>query len=169
MDWNAIGAVGEMVGALAVVVSLLYLGIQVREGARATRADTELEAARMWSDFHARVAHSADMSSIWDLGHREPKSLKEQEQQRFVWLVAEYFFLVEGLFKQYRLGFLSDDSWEQHERTLIGLFGNPIVREWWDSGVSPYSREFISHLNKAVAESLDPKWGYTALGDLGRT
>ena len=30
MDWDAIGAIGEIVGALAVVVSLGYLGIQIR-------------------------------------------------------------------------------------------------------------------------------------------
>jgi hypothetical protein len=68
----------------------------------------------MWSDFHTRVAHSPDMSSISDRGHREPAALTEPERQRFVWLVAECVFLVEGLFKQYQRGFLSDDSWEQH-------------------------------------------------------
>lgn len=169
VDWSAIGAMGEIIGALAVVVSLIYLGRQVREGARATRAETELEAARMWSEFHARVAHSADMATIWDRGHRDPTSLSEHEQQRFVWLVAEYFFLVEGLFKQRQLGFLSDDSWEQHERTLAGLLENQVVKEWWESGVSPYSREFIVHLDSVRAARIEEKWGYTALSDLGRS
>jgi len=93
----------------------------------------------MWSDFHTRVAHSPDMSSIWDRGHREPAALTEPERQRFVWLVAERVFLVEGLFKQYQRGFPSDDSWEQHERTLIGLFDNPIVQSWWSSEIADFA------------------------------
>ena len=32
MDWTAVGAVGEVVGAVAVVATLLYLSLQVREG-----------------------------------------------------------------------------------------------------------------------------------------
>ena len=32
MDWNAVGAIGEIVGAIAVVTTLLYLSTQVREG-----------------------------------------------------------------------------------------------------------------------------------------
>ena len=167
MNWEAIGAVGEIIGALAVVASLLYLGRQMREGARATRAETELEAARMWSDFHSRVAHSPDMSSIWDRGHRDSTALTEEDRQRFVWLVAEYVFLVEGLFKQYERGFLSADSWDQHERTLIGLFDNPLVKNWWSSKVSPYSRDFVSHVDLAVGRGAEAKWSYTALGGLG--
>ena len=37
--------------------------------------------------------------------------MSDQDRQRFVWLVAEYFFLVEGLFKQQRRGFLSAGTW----------------------------------------------------------
>jgi len=42
MDWDAIGAIGEMAGALAVVVTLTYLALQIR-------ASTEESAANQWS------------------------------------------------------------------------------------------------------------------------
>ena len=35
MNWDAFGAIGENVGALAVVLTLVYLSIQVRENTRA--------------------------------------------------------------------------------------------------------------------------------------
>ena len=38
MDWDAIGAIGELVSAAAVVVSLLYLGVQLRAGSRTSAA-----------------------------------------------------------------------------------------------------------------------------------
>jgi hypothetical protein len=37
MDWTVIGALGELVGAMAVVVSLIYLSRQVRQNTRALR------------------------------------------------------------------------------------------------------------------------------------
>jgi hypothetical protein len=167
MNWDAIGAVGEIIGAIAVVVSILYLGRQVREGARATRAETELEAAQMWSEFHARVAHSPDMTRIWDSAHAKPETLSDQDRQRFVWLIAEYFFLVEGLFKQFERGFLSDRTWEPHARTVAGLFENAIVLEWWKSGVSPYTADFVEYVNRMTDIPVDSTWEYTPLAELG--
>ena len=167
MNWDAIGAVGELIGATAVVVSLVYLGRQVRQGARAELASTEMEAARMWSEFHARVAHSPDMTRIWDVAHTAPNELAAAEQQRFVWLIAEYFYLVEGLFKQHARGFLSDDSLWQHAQTACGVLDNPVAREWWASDVSPFSSEFRAFIDSLAAGQIDEKWTYTPLADLG--
>ena len=43
MNWEAISAIGEIVGAAAVVLSLLYLSIQVRQSTRVARASTRHE------------------------------------------------------------------------------------------------------------------------------
>jgi len=36
MDWNAVATIGEVVGALAVVISVIYLALQVRENTRSS-------------------------------------------------------------------------------------------------------------------------------------
>ena len=41
MNWDAIGAIAELVGAIAVVGTLFYLAIQVRHGKEATEANTQ--------------------------------------------------------------------------------------------------------------------------------
>ena len=40
MDWDAIGAIGEIVGASAVLISLFYVGLQVRQNSKAIRGQT---------------------------------------------------------------------------------------------------------------------------------
>jgi len=45
VNWDAIGAIGEIVGAAAVVVTLLYLGIQTRKNAQALDATSSREFA----------------------------------------------------------------------------------------------------------------------------
>ncbi|MGD2047251.1 MAG: hypothetical protein PVJ80_13005 [Gemmatimonadota bacterium] len=40
MNWEAIGATAELVGAVAVLVSLIYLANQIRQGTAATRVQT---------------------------------------------------------------------------------------------------------------------------------
>ncbi len=40
MDWEALGAIGEMVGAIAVVATLGYLAIQLRQNTKSVHANT---------------------------------------------------------------------------------------------------------------------------------
>ena len=40
MNWEAIGAIGEVLGALAVVITLIYLAVQVRQARMAQRLDS---------------------------------------------------------------------------------------------------------------------------------
>lgn len=121
----------------------------------------------MWSEFHARVAHSPDMTRIWNGAHTDPETLSEQDRQRFVWLVAEYFFLVGGLFKQHQRGFLSPGTWKPHERTVVGLLDNDIVRGWWSSGVSPYTAVIAEHVDGLLDSPPASRWAYTPLAQLG--
>ena len=166
MNWTAIGTVAEVVAAVAVVVSLVYLAAQIRQSTKSVRAATEMEAASHWSQLHSRVAHSPDMSRIWDVGHTDPDQLTAQEQQRFIWFVCEYFFLVEGLYRQYDHGFLSESSWTAHETTLLGLLQNDLLMRWWKSGVSPFSRDFVAHVNRAASLDRGDGWSYSKLAEL---
>ena len=38
MNWDAVGAIGEIIGAVAVIVTLIYLAVQIGDGARASRS-----------------------------------------------------------------------------------------------------------------------------------
>ena len=51
MNWEAIGAIGEFVGAVAVVVTLIYLAVQVRRGTSTTQAASIPAAAAMDHEF----------------------------------------------------------------------------------------------------------------------
>ena len=166
MNWDAASAIAEWLGLVFIVVSLGYVAFQIRQNTNTVRAATELETGRQWSEFHARIAHSQDMADIWDKGLTSAENLTAQEKRKFIWLVAEYLFLVESLYRQRQLGFLGHDSWTQHQGAVAGLLLHPVIESWWESGVSPYSPEFKAAINGARAELGDAVWSYTPLSDL---
>lgn len=72
MNWDAIGAIGEVVGAIAVVVTLLILVVQVRqnnrgleEANRLNRAATIDRHADSVSRWRGRIMENPDLSRIW--------------------------------------------------------------------------------------------------------
>ncbi len=68
MNWEAISAIGQLVGALAVVISLIYLANQVRSNA----CETRLAAMRSGLDFLIRFTQQiAEHADLADLRHRD--------------------------------------------------------------------------------------------------
>lgn len=166
MDWTGISAIAEWMGVFFIVISLIYVAKQIRQNTETVKAATELETGRMWSELHARVAHSPDMVDIWDKGHTTPEELTPTEKRRFVWFVAEYFYLVENMFRQRQIEYLSHSSWQQHRAAVAGVLLNPLLTRWWESGVSPFSTEFVSNINAAREELGDAVWSYTPIADI---
>ena len=79
-DW---GAIGEVIGAAAVVVTLLYLTVQLRQNTRSMQSASFHGAVRTLNDFNLGMAHDAELSRIWDCGAKDPESLSAEEWLRF--------------------------------------------------------------------------------------
>ena len=166
MNWDAAAAIADWLGLALVVGSLVYVALQIRQNTDTVKAATELETARLWSEFHGRAAHSPDMVDIWDQGLTDPDSLTPTEKRRFIWFVAEYFYIVENLYRQRHRGYLSRESWEQHENAVAGLLAHPVIQRWWLSGVSPYSDSFRRSVDRARENADHKSWKYSPIAGL---
>ena len=59
MDWDALGAIAELAGALGVIASLIYLGTQIRHNTRASSVEAKLATTGMLTEFtYALGRHS---------------------------------------------------------------------------------------------------------------
>ncbi len=83
MNWDAIGAVGEAIGAVGVIASLLYLAAQVRAGRRASAVESKLESTRLLNDFVDSLIKSPELNALFLRGLTEIDSLSEEEYLRF--------------------------------------------------------------------------------------
>jgi len=128
MNWEAIGAIGEIVGALAVVITLVFLTIQLRQNTRsvdesrnATVSQLYQFRANMHMDGMLRRAESTSLNIIDVEGKLQSEGLEAltPEELMFVRLhaIAGAVRLDNGLF-QHRNGFLDDDYCEYVESTI---------------------------------------------------
>lgn len=90
MNWEAVGAVAELVGAIGVIASLLYLAIQVRSNTRMMRTTAEQDAIDSFRNFQ-RSLLEADRLKIFRTGVEDLNALSEDERARFIVLVHEMF------------------------------------------------------------------------------
>jgi len=132
MNWEAIGAIGEVIGAGAVVLSLLYLATQVRHGARSS------EDAAFRDTFSATNAHFASMAEgenaeVIIKGLQDFSSLNSKEKYVFDNLMGALIVYVESTYSANQADFMSDETmenWSFYLRTR--LLSYPGWRAWWE-------------------------------------
>lgn len=91
MNWEAIGTIAEIVGALAVVVTLAYLAVQIRDGARASRSAAVTDATTAMQAWYQELGSNLDSATLFLDGMTDPDSLSRHAQFQFVMLVHAAF------------------------------------------------------------------------------
>ncbi len=92
MNWDAIGAFGELIGAAAVIVSVVYLAIQIR-ASRVSEKKLAIEASYYsYDNIRSLLIENEDVARIFIDGLEDPERLTEYELFRFM-AISETMFL----------------------------------------------------------------------------
>jgi hypothetical protein len=159
MTLEDLGNIGEFVAAIAVVVSLVYVAFQIRQSSHQISQNTnsvlgsvELETTRLHSDWLLSVAQSPELGRIWQLGISEPTKLVGEEKVQFAMLIGSAFYGIEGPFRQYQRGLLSEDSWKPMDELIARYLRSPAVLEWWANQDVPFARSFSEYVDSKLPD-----------------
>lgn len=158
MNWDAVSSVAEIVGAVAVVVSIIYLARQVKQSNKTTEAATALEISRLLAEWHGRLNQTPELAHILIRGTKDDSDFSDQDRARFLATVAELFLLFEAMHQQYKLGFLTDDAWTPLERAVARLVSSAPIQVWWDSEIAFNSEEFRAYVAEVRTKYSENDW-----------
>ena len=148
MNWEAISAIGQLVGAVAVVVSLIYLATQVRSSARATRIASERSLVEMLIRFTQQLAEHPHLSELFYRGIHDFESLEGAERVRFSAIIVQLFRLYEETYYGQLEGHVAVRIWRQAEVPLRDFSGYPGVQAWWRSRSHWFGEDFANLVNQ---------------------
>src|SRR5437868_12521968 len=80
INWDAISAISQLVGSLAVVLSVLYLAVQVHQSTRVARLATQDAAATALRDVTKPLMENAELERIWRVGLEDISALSIEER-----------------------------------------------------------------------------------------
>ena len=83
MNWEAISAIGQLVGALAVVISLIYLAREVRSNARASRLASMRSVSDAFNRWIQQLAEYPHLAELYYRGIHDFESLEGPDFVRF--------------------------------------------------------------------------------------
>ena len=148
MNWEAISAIGQLVGAVAVVISLIYLARQVRSSARETRRAAMRSTVESLSRLTQQITEHADLADVWSRGIDDFESLHGTDRARFNSYMHASFRTVEDAYYQHLEGHLDPRVWRGLEVVLRELNAAPGVQAWWHSHSHWFGEEFAKYINQ---------------------
>jgi len=153
MNWDAIGAIGEIIGAIAVVVTLIYLSIQVRHSNREARASTLQAALRFEMEATGIIAQHGD---IWDKVVTGKEIEEGGEMRTAIIIYNTVITEAENRYHQHKAGYLDQQSWDGRLASLQQIVKMPIYRTWKKSpGATNHSLDFLRLLDSIDVDGKD--------------
>ena len=152
MNWDAVSAVGQIVGALAVVISLIYLAVQMRQNTRAVRGTSFQAVTDAFNQFNLSIAHDKELARIFRLGSQGIGNLDEDQQIQFAFLCLSAVRIFDTMYHQSKLGTGELGLWRAEERALATLLQYPGIRAWWATNPLSVTEEFRTYIERVLLQ-----------------
>ena len=149
MNWTAVGAIGELVGAVAVVVSVLYLAWQVRRQVQEAQLAAIHEVSEGFREGIAATFLDEQRAELFVAAKDGVEELTEAQRLQFVAFIQRNYRVWEDAFYQRRQKRLDEPHWRSMERQYSALLSWPGVQWVWSirrDFFTPEFREYVDGL-----------------------
>ena len=166
MNWEALGAVAELAGAIGVIASLLYLAVQIRQNTRSTKAAALHNTAQEMNQISLAMAADGSFSDIFLKGQDDLEGLSPEERMRVGFLWHAVFRATESLYYQYRSGNADKAAWTPYEQALEANLRSGGMRQWWRENSFPFTKEFTKLVDSKIESAEQEGKPYTWFGNV---
>ena len=139
----------QVASGIAVFASLVFVGLQIREQANATNAQTEQSIAFNWLALaEVFVGNAEALTAGLASKNAAFADLSDADRMRFSSTMFALFKHYENIYLQFQKGRIREAQWEPWSNHLKLYFHQPGVQMWWSLRQSTFSlafREFLDH------------------------
>ena len=152
MNWDALGAAGEVGGAVAVVVSVLYLAFQVRQNTVHSRAYSQRDMLTAITQDILRVSLEPELLRR---GLSDFASFSDDDKVRFSGYLVTHVARFEANLRLYRSDLMDESLFRAHRAWALSLLTTPGGTQWWAYWKRNFSEDVRAYLDAAVARGED--------------
>lgn len=153
-----LGAVGEFVGAIGVVVTLGYLAFQIRQNtfqleqnALTTKAAAVNASNIALRDTRQSIFCSTDMSELFVEGNANPNELGEVQSLRYRLVMQNVTEVMVDIYTQTAVTKFSPETWATQGITLVKrVLGTPGGKWFWSTYADNYPQAFRDEVDRIL-------------------
>jgi len=149
----------QVIGIFAVVASLIFVGLQMRQAQEISMSDAyQVRAAATVEWTSAFAANSVALSANRKATEGAADAITPEEYDALRYTMLGVFYLFDNAHYQYQSGFLSDEFWVMIEENIRIYMANPVARKVMldkaEGGVRPAFRDVLLRINEEIENGL---------------
>ncbi|MEQ8694012.1 MAG: hypothetical protein RIC85_01630 [Gammaproteobacteria bacterium] len=160
MNWDAAGAIGEVIGAGAVVISVIYLAMQVRRQTDQARLAATHELAGIYNESLSRLIDDPELGEIWLKSASGYADLPSNERLRMASFYQQLMRFMEQQHVHVNKGHIDPAFFQSLNLTYFEWIRFPGIHQWWEVSKGQFEEEFRERVDKQIAEA--KKKGYAS-------
>ena len=151
-----LGSYGEFVGAVAIVVTLVYLAIQLKQNTSQLQRNEHNTTMAQWSTIRMALAENRDLAEIWSSGLNSEAELDATDQFRLESLLAEQLWAAYHVWERTKRGLLTEGTFQEAVAPLIpDWLSPPRGALWWSTRKGNYPPLFAADVDSVLTLSRD--------------
>ena len=149
LDWEIVAAVAELLGAIGVLLTLVYLALQIRDNTLSMQAvslESVLEGPR--DRYFLPMAKEPDLADIFARGLNSLDLLDEKETRRFFYLMYEQLFQMQQVMhlrERELIPQIDYDAWLDYTASLISTPGGAAMWVHCEKVITPTVSNLINN------------------------
>jgi hypothetical protein len=153
MNWDALAATAELISAMLVVVTLVYLAMQLRENTKMLRTSAADRALAFVLEFTGDMARDKEVSQLLTHGIEDWDSLSESERARLAYVLFRLFKIMENIHYLHTLGNLDEETWLSWKNVCIMYAQGQAGRFYLGVRRHFFSQRFLDMIDSEVSAS----------------
>ena len=151
MTISDIGSIGELLGAVATVATLIYLSIQIRENTAQSKRQALEKIIERIVNWGARLNENPDLHEIYRQGLTKFGSFDDAQKDRYHLILAEILMACEAVHEHGKTNAIKFESVEAIDKRILHELRGEGARSWWaDMGREFFAKDFVSHVEQLL-------------------
>jgi hypothetical protein len=156
MNWEAVAAIAEITASIGVLISLIYLGVQINGSNRAARSAATNNAATAVQSVYMSIGATEQASSVFFTGMTDPDSLSRKDLFQFVMLAHAFMLGFQNSFALAHQGTLNSELRDSFNKILGGAKDQPGFAVFWQQRGYSFQKEFREYVEEVLrSESVE--------------
>jgi hypothetical protein len=160
MNLEQLASIGEMVGGIAVVFTLMYLAYETRRNTTMHVASTTSEAYINWTNINDFISGDVELAKLWVrvYDNQSLSDFNELERLRINLSIRSVIQRLAAVHQQHQNSLIDDEFWQIHKIFFAGFFQVKGIAEWWEieKQSSLFTESFIRELEQTKGFTLGP-------------
>ena len=146
MSIEALGNIGDFLGGVAVLITLIYLAIQIRGNTKATQSDNRARVAMDYMEV-LEPENDPELSRIFVNGLRNYPDLPAEDLARFGWYINRHSLFFQAVYARFEKGQLEKETYNAYLNWYCCLVATPGGSKWFNDTARP---TYVPAVVKAV-------------------